>query len=169
MSHGKGPFDGLGGLIKSLASTAVCAEKLIIRDVKELYNFLIDRYTLHNNVSMLQEKHCVMDCQFFFIKEEEMDSFRNILENDPFKTYGGTHKLHQIACHKSIKNHQLLLRKYACLCDSCNTLSMEKCENYNNLGTFCKRITVNLALKNDESNADNENEEEVEDEWEWDK
>ena len=47
---------------------------------------------------------------------------------------------------------------------------MGKCENYNNLGTFCKRITVNLALKNNQSNADNENEEkEVEDEWEWDK
>ena len=108
-SHGKGPSDGLGGVIKSLASTAVCAEKLITRDFKELYDFLIDRYTLHNNVSMLQEKHCVMDHQFFFIKKEEMDSFRNNLENNPFKTYRGTRKLHQITCHKSIKNHQLLV------------------------------------------------------------
>ena len=84
LSHGKGPYDGLGGVIKFLASTAVCAEKLIIRDGKELYDFLINRYTLHNNVSMLQEKHCVMDHQLFFIKEEEMDSFRNSLENNPF-------------------------------------------------------------------------------------
>ena len=53
LSHGKGPYDGLGGVIKFLASTAVCAEKLIIRDGKELYDFLINRYTLHNNVSML--------------------------------------------------------------------------------------------------------------------
>ena len=45
---------------------------------------------------------------------------------------------------------------------------MEKCENYNTLGTFCKSITVNLALENNQSNADNENEEEeIEDEWEW--
>ena len=167
MSHGKGHSDGLGGVIKSLAFTAVCAKKLIIRDGKELYDILIDRYTLHNNVSMLQEKHCVMDHQFFFIKKEEMDSFRNNLENNPFKTYRGTRKLRQITCHKSIKNHQLLVWKYACLCDPCNTLSMGKCESYNTLGTFCKRITVNLALKNNQSNIDNKNEEEVDDEWEW--
>ena len=42
---------------------------------------------------------------------------------------------------------------------------MEKCENYNTLGTFCERTAVNLALKNKKSNANNENEEEeVEDE-----
>ena len=58
LSHEKCPSAGLGGVIKSLASTAVCAEKLIFRDGKEFFSFLIDRYTLHNNVSMLQEKHC---------------------------------------------------------------------------------------------------------------
>ena len=146
LSHWKGPSDSLGGLIKSLASTAVCAEKLIIRDGKEWHDFLIDRYTLHNNVTMLlQEKHCVMEHQFFFIKEE-LDSFRNSLENNQFKTYRGTCTLHQITCHKFIKNHQLLVQKYACLSDSCNTLSMEKCEKYNALGTFCERITVNITL-----------------------
>ena len=36
---------------------------------------------------------------------------------------------------------------------------MEKCEKYNTLGTFCERITFNLALKNNQSNVDNENEE----------
>ena len=51
---------------------------------------------------MLQEKR-VMDLQFFFIKEEETDSFRNSLENNSFKTYRGTCKFHQITCHKSIK------------------------------------------------------------------
>ena len=35
------------------------------------------------------------------------------------------------------------------------------------LETFCERITVKLALKNNQINTDNENEEEkVEDEWE---
>ena len=92
---------------------------------------------------MLQEKQCIMDHQFFFIKEEEMDSFRNSLENNPFKTYRETYKLHQITCYKSIKNHQFLLeQKYACLCDSCNTLSMEKCENCNTLGTFMKELQL---------------------------
>ena len=33
-SHGKGLSDGLGGAIKPLVSTSVCAEKLIIRDGK---------------------------------------------------------------------------------------------------------------------------------------
>ena len=116
---------------------------------------------------LLQEKHCVMDHQFFFIKEE-LNSFRNSLENNQFKTYRGTCTLHQITCHKFIKNHQLLVQKYACLSDSCNTLSMEKCEKYNTLGTFCERITVNITLKNSQSYKDNKNEEEeVENKWEW--
>ena len=56
----------------------------------------------------------------------------------------------------------------ACLSDSCNTLSMEKCEKYNTLGTFCERITVNITLKNSQSYKDNKNEEEeVENKWEW--
>lgn len=38
-SHGKGPFDVLCGVTKSLTSTAVCAGKLIIRNGKELYDF----------------------------------------------------------------------------------------------------------------------------------
>ena len=44
---------------------------------------------------MLQEKHCIMYHQLFFTKQEGMDSFRNSLENNPFKTYRGTRKLHQ--------------------------------------------------------------------------
>ena len=42
---------------------------------------------------------------------------------------------------------------------------MEKCENYNTLGTLCERITVNLTPKHNQRNTDNENrEQEVEDE-----
>ena len=68
--------------MKSLASTAVCSEE---HDGKELYDFLIYRYILHKNVSMLQEKHWVMDFQFFFIKTE-MELFRNGPEKNQFKT-----------------------------------------------------------------------------------
>ena len=43
---------------------------------------------------------------------------------------------------------------------------MKKRENWY-LGTFCEKITVNLALKNNQSNRDNENLEEDEDGWKW--
>ena len=76
--------------MKTLASTAVCSEE---HDGKELYDFLIYRCILHKNVSMLQEKQWVIDRQFFFIKKE-MESFRNDLEKNQFKTYRGTCKLH---------------------------------------------------------------------------
>ena len=33
-SHGKGPSDGVGGVIKSLVATAVCSQKVISRDAK---------------------------------------------------------------------------------------------------------------------------------------
>ena len=146
----KGPSDGLDGVIKSLALIAIFTEKVIIRDGKELYDFLIEGYTLRN-IAMFQEKHCVMDHQFCFIKEGESDSFWNGLENNLFKTFRGNCKLHHIICHKSIKNHQVLVQKYAYLCDSCNTLSMEKCENCNTLGTFCERIMLYLDLKKKQS------------------
>ena len=59
-SHGKGPFDGLGCVVKSVATSAVCAEKLIILNGKELQTFLEERCTLENDPEMLRSKHCIM-------------------------------------------------------------------------------------------------------------
>ena len=49
-SHGKGPSDGFGGVVKSVVTSAVCAEKLIIRNVKELHTFLEERCMTQKNV-----------------------------------------------------------------------------------------------------------------------
>ena len=109
----------LGGVIKCVATSAVCAEKLIIRNSRELYDFLVERCILNNDVSMLKEKHCVMNREFFYIERDEIELFRDGLGKLPFKTYAGTQKLHQVTCHNSIKSHQLMFRKYACLCIPC--------------------------------------------------
>ena len=68
--------------------------------------------------------------------------------------------LHQITCHRSIKSYQLMLRKYACLCELCLQLVGE-CENYASLDSFVVRKTVNLPLKNgqEQSDDDEDNEE----------
>ena len=78
--------------------------------------------------------------------------------------------LHQITCHRSIKSYQLILRKYACLCEPCLQLVGE-CKNYASLDSFVVRKTVNLPLKNGhEQFDDDEDDEEFGEEhavWEW--
>ena len=169
-SHGKGPSNGLGGMVKSVTTSAVCAEKLIIRNGKELHTFLEERCTLENDPEILRSKHCIMKRKFFLIEMDKINSFRKNLGKLPFKTYKGTQLLHQITCHRSIKSYQLMLRKYACLCEPCVQLHGE-CENYASLDSFVVRKTVNLPLKNGhEQSDDDEDDEEFDEEhgvWEW--
>ena len=156
------------GVIKSVATNAVCSEKILIRNGKELYDFLEERCNLENNVDILKSKHCVMSRKFFFIEKEEIESFRKECGILPFKTYNGTQKHHQITCHQSIRSYQLILRKYACLCNGCLHLNKEQCENREALGKFIERKTVNLPVKkNMQVGQDDEEDEEEEEEWTW--
>ena len=63
-SHGKGPSDGLGGVVKSVTTSAVCAEKLIICNVRELHTFPEEQCTLENDPEILRSKHFIMKRSF---------------------------------------------------------------------------------------------------------
>ena len=100
-------------MVKSVATRAVCAEKLIIRNGKEFHTFLEERCTLENDPEILRSKHCIMKRKFFLIEIDEINSFRENLGKLPFKIYKVTQLFHQITCHRGIKSYQLMLRKYA--------------------------------------------------------
>ena len=77
--------------------------------------------------------------------------------------------LHQITCHRSIKSCQLILRKYACLCEPCLQLVGE-CKDYASLDSFVVRKIVNLHLKNGHEQFDDDEDKEFDEEhavWEW--
>ena len=168
-SHGKDPSDGLEGVVKTVLTSAECAEKLIIRNGKELHAFLEESCTLENDPEILRSKHCIMKRKFFLIEMDEINLFRKNLGKLPVKTHKGTQLL-QIKCHRSITSYQLMLRKYACLCEPCLQLVGE-CENYASLDSFLVRKNVNLPLKNrHEQFDDDEDDEEFDEEhkvWEW--
>ena len=45
-NHGKGTSDGVGGVTKAICSIAVSAQKELIRNAKEMYEFLHLNHTL---------------------------------------------------------------------------------------------------------------------------
>ena len=139
-SNGKSPSGGLGGVIKSVATSVVCAGKLIIRNGKELHTFLEERSTLENDPEMLRCKYCIMKWKFFLTEVDEINSYRKNLEKLPFKTYKGTQLLHQITCHRCIKRYQVMLRKYACLCEPCLQLVGEFENESDKLLNYMKSI-----------------------------
>ena len=59
-----------------------CAEKLIIRNGKELHVFLEESCTLEND----PEIHCIMKRKFFLIEMDKINLFRKLLGKLPFKT-----------------------------------------------------------------------------------
>ena len=164
-SHGKGPSDGVGGVIKSVAANAVCAEKILLRDGKELYEFLVERCTLQRDISALKKKHCVMTRKFVFIETQEICSYRDALtaKDVPTKSLKGTRKLHQITS-LSIPN-QILIRTYACLCSACQSL-VDGCESHELLGDFVQRKVAFLSKPaegiNDIPDDDDDDDDDVE-------
>ena len=63
-----------------------------------------------------------------------------------------------IKCHGRIKSYQLMLRKYACLCEPCLQL-VDEYENYASLDSFLSK-TVNLPLKNGHEQSDGDEDDE---------
>ena len=49
-SHGKSKSDGLGGVLKSYASRSVCGEQTVIRNAKELFDFLNETLVVKNDI-----------------------------------------------------------------------------------------------------------------------
>ena len=86
-SHGKGPSDGVGGVTKAICSIAVSAQKELIRNAKEMYEFLHLKHTVEDKPH--EEGH--ISCRkYFFIEKKVMEEYRLSLGELPFKTLKGT-------------------------------------------------------------------------------
>lgn len=169
-SHGKGPSDGVGGVIKSLVATAVCSQRVIIRDAKEFFDFLSDRCCIENEIGT-SDKHRIKTRKFFFLDKQDVNQHRDSFNELPYKTLKGTRKIHQITIHNSLKLHELAIRNYACLCESCAQMKSDisECENFQMLQGYGQRKVVNLLGTALDEDSDDEMCDELQDdkeEWE---
>ena len=72
-SHGKSKSDGLGGVVKSYASRAVCGERIIIRNAEELVQF----YNAYMIVkAATTSKKPMLNRLFFYMTLVEMDEYK---------------------------------------------------------------------------------------------
>ncbi|KAK7109352.1 uncharacterized protein [Littorina saxatilis] len=109
-SHGKGPCDGVGGVVKSAARRAVLAEKVMISDALEMFNFL-DR-----NLTVDPDSDCCHSRRvFYYVTSSDIQRHRSDRRpNNPLK---GTHQLH---CIKPGSHpNEVLYRDLACQCHQC--------------------------------------------------
>ena len=92
-SHGKSKSDSLGGGVKYFASCAVCGERLIICDAKELFEFfetnIIVKDVLDNDKPML-------NWRFFYISNEEMESYQAAFPSQSYQSIKRTLAIHQV-------------------------------------------------------------------------
>ena len=157
-SHGKGPSDGVGGVIKSLVATAVCSQRVIIRDAKEFFDFLSDRCCIENEIGASDIKHQIKTRKFFFLDKQDVKRYRDSLDELPYKTLKGTRKIHQMTIHSSLKSHELAIRNYACLCENCAQINLDSsvCDNLQMLQEYGQRKVVNLLNKAADEDSDDE-------------
>ena len=93
-SHGKSKSDGLGGVVKSYATRAVCGERKEMRDAKELFDFfeetLVVKDAYESNKPMLNRI-------FFYITSETIQALRSAFPDTEYVYIPGTLKIHEIS------------------------------------------------------------------------
>jgi hypothetical protein len=123
-SHGKGPCDGLGGIVKNKASKAVLSGKAIIQNAKDLVNFCNENLgnVGASSFASRRSKYDHSKRTFMYVDPSE-------LIRDPpndIKTISGTRKLHSVG--STDKGFVVKTRALSCYCQPC--VSKEGvCEN----------------------------------------
>ena len=107
--HGKGPIDGIGGVVKRMAKQAVVDERAVIANAEALFDFC---------------KASQMPMRFVFLDKNEVAPARGKQHQIPLK---GIRQLHQVVS----SNGQLMGRKLACLCRACRNGAFKKCAKAN--------------------------------------
>ena len=114
-SHGKSKSDSLGGVVKSFASRAVCGERLIIHDAKELFEFFKTNLTVKD---VLDNDKPMLNRRFFYISKDEMESYRAAFPSQSYQSIKGTLAIHQVVITPGSSN-TIQYRNSSCACSAC--------------------------------------------------
>ena len=166
--HGKAPLDGVGGVTKVMCAAAVSGNKVLIRNAKEMYTYLHPNHTTADRP--FQKGH--ISCRkYFYISDVEINQYHSSLGKLLYKTLKGTRKLHQISTSSQLKHNQMHVKKYSCLCISCQN---SEHANYINFTTFQNTLKSNKkeiededAEEDEDENKEEESDEDDEDEITW--
>ncbi|XP_060789811.1 uncharacterized protein LOC132894247 isoform X2 [Neoarius graeffei] len=106
--HGKGPSDGVSGVVKSAVRRAVLSRKVTVNCAEDMYNFCSQNLTKLNCDGQLRS--------FYLVKRGEIQRERPITQVR--SALAGTRVLHSVRC---VSPGVLDTRLYSCFCDGCIT------------------------------------------------
>jgi hypothetical protein len=112
--HGKGPSDGVSGVVKSAVRRAVISRRVTVNTAEEMFNYCKEQLT--RNSCKGQKR------TFFYVQHDEI--VRNRPESEVKAALAGTRLLHSV---KGISPGVLDTRLLSCFCDGC--LSDTECSN----------------------------------------
>ena len=124
-SHGKSKSDGLGGVVKSFASRAVCGERRIIRNAKELTDFFDEMLVVK---SAIESHRPMLNRLFFYVSSEDMESYKSAFPSLKYNFISGTLSIHQVVTIPGNKE-AILYRNGSCGCSYCLSGTYKECES----------------------------------------
>ena len=139
-SHGKSPCDGLGGIVKNMASRAVLRKRAVIRDARELFVFCEKYLTVVGQSSYQSRREEYADSMRSFIYIESSEINRQETNSD-VKPLPGCRMLHSIRNTKS--SRELKVRQLSCYCESC-VRGHRDCRNEEHVQQWETRILSKL-------------------------
>ena len=87
-NHGKSKSDGLGGVVKSFASRAICGERRVIRNAEEFTVFFKETSVVK---SAVESHHPMLNRSFFFVSSSEMEIYRKAFPSERYVYIHGTY------------------------------------------------------------------------------
>ena len=93
-SHGKSKSDGLGGVMKSYATRAVCGERIYIQNAKELFDFLHGTLDVED---AYESNKLILNRKFFYIPSESIKDFHSTFPDTEYVYIQGTLKIHEVS------------------------------------------------------------------------
>lgn len=131
-SHGKSKSDGLGGVVKSFASRAVCGERKIMRNAEELFEFLNETLTVN---SAFESHKPMLNRKFFYVSSTDMNDYRKNFPSVKYHYIPGTLSIHQVTTTPGDEK-SIVYRRGSCGCSNCLAsnfkacMHMEDCNDY---------------------------------------
>ena len=114
-SHGKSKSIRLGGVVKAFATSAVCGERRIIRNAKELTDFFNEMLVVK---SAIESHQPMLNWLFLYISSEEMEDYRRSFPSLKYNFIPDTLSIYQVLTLPG-KEEIIPYRKGSCGCCPC--------------------------------------------------
>jgi len=148
-SHGKGPQDAAGGLLKNQADIAVIRGKVQIRSAADLFNFAEHKLKTPRS-------HTCKRRIFRYVEEIQRDS-------QNFRPIKGIRLIHRV---ETVDSNRVLLRNVSCYCDNCLNMdhSIENCLKLAQVGKSTEvKLVSNGQLENEVNEVNDDQNENIAD------